>query len=246
MLDGYFRGGSLPAATLHPVGRNLSAAKGKPMQTTISTTEPGAANAGSGCHCSPNSATGPKSASGKAISSRNAVTHGLRARKIENAVSPQLRAEYEKLRRQYLDEYHPTGAIESTLLDMVVFAAWQLYKIREMELWQDIDLGSLGSFGRSEKLARYRASHERLMFRSLNQLRQIQQERALQATDRAAALPTQIAPGIRLKPLFDHLKSLHLHPKTRSANATSTFQPAKGRERRERVPQLRQQTVQLP
>ena len=156
------------------------------------------------------SSTGPKTPADKARSSANAVTHGLRAKKIDNAVSPTLRAEYEALRQQYLDEYKPTGAIESTLLDMVVFAAWQLYKIREMELFTDIDLGAPGSFGRSEKLARYRGSHERLLFRSLNQLRQIQQERALLATDKSAALPAHIPPAVRLKPLFTHLKSLSL------------------------------------
>jgi hypothetical protein len=176
-------------------------------------------------------ATGPKTPEGKSRSSQNAVTHGLRATKIDNAVSPELRAEYERLRKQYLDEYKPTGAIENTLLDMVIFAAWQLYKIREMELWTDIDLGSLGSFGRSEKLARYRGSHERLLFRSLNQLKQIQQERALLATDKTAALPTHVAPGVRLKPLFTHLKSLVRHPKTKTASATVLR--AGNRERRE-------------
>ncbi len=96
----------------------------------------------------PNPATGPKTPEGKSKSSRNAVTHGLRAAKIENAVAPELRAAYEQLRQQFLDDYHPAGAIESTLLDLVIFAVWQLYKIREMELFTDIDLGAMGSFGR--------------------------------------------------------------------------------------------------
>ena len=165
--------------------------------------------------------TGPKTPEGKSKSSQNALKHGLRAKKIENAVSPTLRAAYEKLRQQYLHDYHPTGAIESTLLDMVIFAAWQLYKVREMELFTDIDMGAMGSFGRSEKLARYRGSHERLFFRSLNQLRQIQQERLLRESDQKAALPTQVPPAVRLKPLFAHIKSLTKHPKTRIAAATT-------------------------
>ena len=167
----------------------------------------------------PTAATGPRTDAGKARSSANAVKHGLRATKIENAVAAELRAAYEALRQQYLDEYKPTGAIESTLLDMVIFAAWQLYKIREMELFTDIDLGSLGSFGRSEKLARYRGSHERLLFRSLNQLKQIQQERLLRETDQKAAIPAHLPPAVRLKTLQDHLKRLHRHPKTRTASA---------------------------
>ena len=166
-------------------------------------------------------ATGPKTPAGKARSSRNALKHGLRATKLENAVAPELRAAYEKLRKQYIDEYKPAGAIESTLLDMVIFAAWQLYKIRDMELFEEIDLGAPGSFGRSEKLARYRGSHERLLFRSLNQLKQIQQERALLTTDKTAALPAHIAPAVRVKPLLAHLKSQSKHPKTLAASASA-------------------------
>ncbi len=168
---------------------------------------------------------GPRTPAGKARSSRNALKHGLRAKKLENAVAPELRAAYEALRKQYLDEFRPSGAIESTLLDMVIVAAWQLYKIREMELFAEIDLGAPGSFGRSEKLARYRGSHERLMFRSLNQLKQIQQERLLRETDSQAALPAHIPPAVKLKPLFAHLKFLSKHPKTHTASA-QTSKPA--------------------
>lgn len=172
--------------------------------------------------------TGPKTAAGKARSSQNAVTHGLRATKLENAVAPEMRAAYEALRKQYLDEYKPAGAVENTLLDMVIFAAWQLYKIREMELFTDIDLGAPGSFGRSEKLARYRGSHERLMFGSLNQLRQIQQERMLRETDAKAELPAHVPPGVKVKPLLDHVRSLAKQPKAAAACSHSSIPVAAG------------------
>ena len=181
---------------------------------------------------SPTSSPGPRTPAGKARSSQNAVKHGLRAKKLENAVAPELRSAYEKLRKQYLDEYRPSGAIESTLLDMVIFAAWQLYKIREMELFSDLDLGAPGSFGRSEKLARYRGSHERLLFRSLNQLKQIQQERLLRETDAQAALPAHIPPAVKLKPLFTHLKFLSKHPKTHAASVAAANSGDRTREDR--------------
>ncbi len=132
-----------------------------------------------------------------------------------------MRHQYEKLRREYLNDYHPTGAIENTLFDMLLFAAWQLYKVREMELFTNIDIGLPGSFGSSEKLSRYRTSHERLFFRSLNQLKQIQQERLMRETDQKATLPTQIPPGVRLKPLFAHLKLLQRRPKTKTVTITA-------------------------
>ncbi len=173
------------------------------------------------------SATGPRTPAGKARSSRNALKHGLRAKKLDNAVAPELRAAYDALREQYRDEFRPSGAIQSPLLDMVIFAAWQLYKIREMELFSDLDLGAPGSFGRSEKLARYRGSHERLMFRSLNQLKQIQQERLLRETDLKAALPAHLPPAVKVKPLLNHVQLLAKRPKTAVA-CSSTHNPPPG------------------
>jgi hypothetical protein len=177
----------------------------------------------------PNGATGPKTPEGKSRSSKNALTHGLRAKKLENAVPQEMRHQYETLRRDYQSEYKPHGAIENTLFDMLIFAAWQLYKVREMALWTAIDLGAQGSFGQSEKLSRYRASHERLLFRSLNQLKQIQQERLLRETDQKAQIPTHIPPAVRLKPLFNHLKSLKRHPKTKAAASTRVQATANAR-----------------
>ena len=193
----------------------------------------------------PNPATGPKTQAGKSISSSNAVTHGLRAKKLENAVPPSLRHQYENLRRDYQNQYKPQGAIENTLFDLVVFAAWQLYKVREMELYAEIDLGVTGSFGTSEKLSRYRASHERLFFRSLNQLNKIQQERLLRETDQKATIPTHLPPGARLKTLKDHLKRLHRHPKTKTAATTALPSTANAKSGSPK-PQIRDQRERVP
>ncbi len=101
-----------------------------------------------------------------------------------------------------------------------------------MELFTDLDLGMPGSFGRSEKLARYRGSHERLFFRSLNQLKQIQQERALRETDQKAALPPISRPPSASNPLRSP-ENPPTPPRRLTASATV---PKTGvRERRERV-----------
>jgi len=57
------------------------------------------------------SSTGPKTQVGKSRSSQNAVTHGLRAKKLENAVPPSLRHQYETLRRDYQNQYKPLSLI---------------------------------------------------------------------------------------------------------------------------------------
>lgn len=164
-------------------------------------------------------ATGPKSVEGKEISSRNALKHGLTAAKVENAVDPELKAQYESVRRQYVEEFRPEGAIENTLMDLVILAAWQLYKIRALETFAEIDLGAPGMAGRSEKLARYRGANERLLFRSLNQLRQIQQERAQMRVEKSAAMPARVAPGVRVRPLAMRVERLTKKMRAMAAGA---------------------------
>lgn len=164
-------------------------------------------------------ATGPRTEEGKAVSSRNALKHGLTAMKAENAIDPELRAQYEGMRQQYLDEFRPEGAIENTLMDLVVLAAWQLYKIRAMETFAEVDLGEQGRMGRSERLARYRGANERLLFRSLNHLRAIQQERAELRVEKMAAAPERLAPGVRVRPLAARAERLKRQPRAMAAGA---------------------------
>ena len=166
-------------------------------------------------------APGPVTEAGKAIASRNALKHGLSAQKAENAVAAEMKEQYEALRADYMREYKPSGATENTLMDMIVLSAWQLYKVREMELFSALDFGIGGSRGQSEKLARYRASHERALYKGLNQLRQVQQERLLRETDEKAELPGELPPGVRLQALKRHLVFLEKHPKTRSVGTGS-------------------------
>jgi len=177
---------------------------------------PGPPNAGESARAG---CTGPVTEAGKAISSKNALKHGLLARKTENAVDPALQSQFDALKAGYLNEYKPQGPTENTLLDLVVLSVWQLYKVAEMELFTELDLGTLGSRGQSEKLARYRAAHERSLQRNLNQLKQIQQERLLRETGRDGQLPAQIPPGVKYKPLIDLLHHMEKHPKTRTAAA---------------------------
>jgi hypothetical protein len=124
------------------------------------------------------------------------------------------------MRKKYLDEYRPSGATENTLLDLVIQAAWQLYRIREMELFSPIEFAtpfSDSSFGKSDRLARYRAGYERMFHTNLKQLNHIQQERLLLAADRTASLPAHIPPGVRVKPIFNLLDTITFRPKARTA-----------------------------
>jgi hypothetical protein len=139
---------------------------------------------------------GPVTAAGKSNSSRNALKHGFRAAETSNTIEEHNREEHEKLRRAYLEEYRPQGPTESTLLDVVIHAAWQLYRIREKEARSPIEFGVLGSFGPSERLARYRASFERSMFKAMKELAAVQQERRLREAPYQRLHPMALPPRV--------------------------------------------------
>lgn len=106
-------------------------------------------------------------------------------------------------------------------MDMVILAAWQLYKIRELETFAAVDLEGPGR-GRSEKVMRYRGANERLLFGSLNQLRAIQQERAQMRVEREAALPEQVAPRVLVRPPVERVEKLKQAPKVMRAGVEGT------------------------
>lgn len=128
--------------------------------------------------------TGPRSAEGKARSSRNATKHGLTS--SEFVVHDGEQEEFDEFLASYSAELNPQGAIERTLFQQLAHAAWNLQRIRRMEaeIWrtaaQDGALCELTgeSAGALERLARYQARTERSYYRALRELRTEQTNRA--------------------------------------------------------------------
>src|SRR5437667_8306801 len=85
-----------------------------------------AANAANAQH-----STGPRTPEGQARSSQNARTHGLTARDL--VIAPDEREEFDELLHSYQTEIKPQGAIQQTLFDELVAAAWNLRRVRRME-----------------------------------------------------------------------------------------------------------------
>ncbi|MBE0657549.1 MAG: hypothetical protein IH602_07650 [Bryobacteraceae bacterium] len=165
-------------------------------QDTTSTNQP----------ASPTGPTGPRTEAGKAISSRNALKHGLRSANPENAVPVEMRQAYEKLRAEFLAQYQPEGPTESAILDLVILATWQLRRIHEIEIFAPLNLdldGDPSSFGQHERLARYRASYERMLHTNLIQINEIQLQRLLCMAENALTVPDHLPPGILVRTLFD-------------------------------------------
>ena len=85
-----------------------------------------AANAANSQH-----STGPRTEEGKARSSQNATKHGLSAREV--IIAPGEHEEFQQLLADFQTEIKPQGAIQQSLFDELVAAAWNLRRARRME-----------------------------------------------------------------------------------------------------------------
>src|SRR5260370_24938040 len=82
-----------------------------------------AANAANAQH-----STGPRTPEGQARSSQNAGTHGLTARDV--IIAPDEREEFEELLNDYQTDVKPQGAIQRSLFEELVGAAWNLRRMQ--------------------------------------------------------------------------------------------------------------------
>ncbi len=142
------------------------------------------------------SATGPRTAEGKAIASRNATKHGLTARDV--VIFGEDADAFEALRDGFVARFAPADDVEAFLVERIAACAWRLRRaVRvESEIFEDyeslknrahvsqpksaahammLDAGGLGAFG---QLARHEAAIERGMLRALHELERLQAARA--------------------------------------------------------------------
>ena len=71
--------------------------------------------------------TGPRTAQGQAVASKNSIKHGLLARC--DVISSESQADFDDYRRQLLDELTPESPMESMLADRLVTLSWRLQRI---------------------------------------------------------------------------------------------------------------------
>ena len=135
-----------------------------------------AANAANAQH-----STGPRTPEGKQRSAQNARKHGLTARDL--IIRDDERDEFEHLLADYTEELRPQGALEQSLFDQLLAAAWNLRRLRRLE--SDLDTSKAdplldGILDRTlNRLTRYHARAERSYYRALHELRTLQTNRAL-------------------------------------------------------------------
>jgi len=126
--------------------------------------------------------TGPRTPEGQARSSQNARTHGLTARDV--IIAPDEREEFEELLNDYQANVKPQDAIQRTLFEELVTAAWNLRRVRrmEVELCSDTELEDEELQKKLERLARQKTRIERTFHRSLKELKALQTNTVIEAT----------------------------------------------------------------
>ncbi len=96
--------------------------------------------------------TGPRTRAGKALSSRNALRHGLCAEQVLLPYEDE--GEYERLGEQLIDDFSPVGALETTLVQTLAADLWRIGRIRKIEVgvlaWQLHEIESNRAYQRAE------------------------------------------------------------------------------------------------
>ena len=130
--------------------------------------------------------TGPRTPEGKTRSAQNASKHGLTAREVIIAAGEQ--EEFDDLLANYQADVKPQGAIQQTLFNQLVAAAWNLRRIGRMESelcgrasYQDL-LANHDLQNQLDRLAGHQTRLERCFHRCLKELKTLQTNAVIQSS----------------------------------------------------------------
>ena len=138
--------------------------------------------------------TGPNTVGGRMRASRNALQHGLSAKKF--VIGEETAEALVALQERYFDEFNPEGAAELQLVNQLALGELRILRAQEAEaeafgaLSENDALGVESLFiggswrrrpERFEMMLRYVAIVERSWFRALSALIQLQERRAKRA-----------------------------------------------------------------
>lgn len=76
--------------------------------------------------------TGPKTPEGKAVASKNAIKHGLRAR--HTVIDGESWIEFNEFRNELIRHLTPVGFPEQLLADRLIAAFWRLRRVAQIEI----------------------------------------------------------------------------------------------------------------
>lgn len=192
-----------------------------PTQTSQSRIDANRANA--------QNSTGPKTEAGKATSSRNATRHGFSS--TAPMVTEEQLPEFLELQEELARDFRPVGITEMHLFKEMLNAIWNLHRIklnrRRILLSTNHEQGATEDatiIAMYERLDRYQTRNERTYYRALNQLREIQTERALREQSILPSAP----------PLVKRSKLIPLTKRSQIISQNSEPHPAPTRQYQEK------------
>lgn len=126
--------------------------------------------------------TGPKTLSGKAIASMNALKHGLCARKP--IIAGENEADFAQFAADWVNELRPSGPRESLCAEQAILAAWQLRRVPYLEaglLTQYINKEgafamNADAYQQLSRLDRHQAALQKTFDRAMKELQELQAE----------------------------------------------------------------------
>jgi hypothetical protein len=113
---------------------------------------------------------GPTSETGKANSSRNAITNGCQARKTR-ILADERQEDFDHIANGWKEEYEPEGYMEERLVEILIENDWMLR--RTMRRLQETEPGTHDF----DLILRYKTTAERSFYRSLNAVQQLRKDR---------------------------------------------------------------------
>ena len=123
---------------------------------------------------------GPKTPQGRAISSQNALKHGLTATTFSIIASQQ--EAYEKLRTDLLIQIRPVGTIEEEIFEHAAQSAFNRRRAEACQgalpIYQSDPMGYGIAARHFDRMERYKLRYERAFYRALKELKNLQTERA--------------------------------------------------------------------
>lgn len=142
--------------------------------------------------------TGPRTAEGRARSSRNALKHGLTSRDL--IVREDEQEDFNDFKESLLQEIAPEGIQEMLIFNQLLRAAWNMERCQRLET--DLFVNGLdpllddSAAKTLDRIHRYQSQSERSYYRHLKELRALQTNRVVRglvmSEDEAKACPVLV------------------------------------------------------
>jgi len=131
--------------------------------------------------------TGPRTLSGKAIASMNALKHGLCTRKP--LIPGENEADFARFSEDWVSELKPSGPHQQLLAEQIIMAAWQLRRVPLLEAgllthYMNKDGGhpfamAPEAYQQLSRLDRHQAALQRTLDRAMKELQELQAEQGV-------------------------------------------------------------------